>query len=835
MKFYILISVFLCISIHVFGQRLYFSGGYYYSTFICSNNSLYSWGDNEFKQLARDNSTCNYHIPCLAPSVEHIISIDGGYGSHTAAITSNKRVITWGKNYFGELGSGSFCGSGPNPICERTYPDTVVGGETGFPYLSQVVSIASGQAQIYALLQSGEVVAWGNNSFGQLGDGTYTNRADPVYVIHQNNQKLQNIKMIAAGLTHIYALTNGGEVYAWGSNIKNQLGTGNDASLIHPQKVVDSNGNPLTNITSIAAGSSFGIFLRSNGFVYGAGAYKGTDLHHVTGTPIYSIKKHAELISGGATPHASLQNVVAISAGYNHALAVVVENNQKYVVSWGDNRFPDLASSRSGALGIGAAQISQSLTPRYMLISENTRITDISSIHAGVGVSYIETYHQTSGTNRFYVSGINNKGQLGTKDFFDRQYLTRIDENLCEPICAGLIITNSYEFCTPFSEHIESGLSEDDYQFAWFYNNVFLPHETGSNLPISNPGTYNVVIIDKMGACITQTSEITVSAKEKEFEHVQNSYCGSSLLFKVAGEGDFVWYDQKNGTQIGSGNYLEIDISNAETVLADSIYQVWLEKENVCQQIPLQIVKNCNCSPTLPIVFDTTACVNRDFFVRALGDSIVWYHNADLLHPFHIGEIYHPKNLNVGSHTLYATNILHRCESSAQESALELIDCNSLYVITGQVFAEQHPQGYSRVFLYPQFSSQALDSCISNKDGVFTLFVQQNEFVTALAYAQSDTFYDTWLGNKTSKQYAHYVFADAYIGGLEIRMQQKAVHIETISLDAEIIRIDIILPSGQIIQSCESLTSCISKLEQGMFFLRIIYKNGKSELRTVIK
>ena len=813
----------------LFGQRSHFSGGYYYSTYICNNNDLLTWGDNYYKQLSRDNSEKGYETPHASPYVKNIISIDAGYGAHTLALTKNKHVISWGQNFYGELGAGVFCTPSSTTLCEREIPDTVLGGETMLTYLSNVYTIACGQAQSYALLETGEVVSWGNNSFGQLGDGSYTDRAEPIYVRVEGGDRLQNIAMISAGLTHVYALTNDGYVYAWGNNNKNQLGTGNDIAYSYPQKIVDEKGNSISNIKSISAGGNFGLFLRNDGYVYAVGAYKGTDIL-ANGTRVYSVKKHAEFVSGGETPSVHLEQVQSVSAGYSHAIATVLENNKTYVVAWGNNRFPDITSTHGGQLGIGSTNETQSLSPKYMKRSESIRVENISYIQAGVGVSYIESI------DNFFVCGTNSNGQLGTKDYFDRYYMTSIAANVCTPMCSGLNLGGNIEFCSPFKETLETQLSTDDYSFTWLKNNKILIDETNENLTIESVGVYSVYAKDKTASCLPQIASIAVHEKQKDFHIINSSFCTGDLEFKVVGEGDFTWQSTKSGFSLGTGNYINISKFFTEEIIADSIYQVWVTHENHCQSMPVQIVKNCNCNPVMPITIDTTACINRDFFTRAIGDSIIWYTTAQGNNPVHLGAIYHPKNKQIGTHFLYATNITNRCESAIDSSMLELQNCDAWAHISGVIKQEQTPAQYHKVFLIEKHTQSALDSCISDNFGAFTLFSNSPDSVTVFVESTSPHYKNTFLGNKSHAQSAHYVFADSYISNLEIRMLSITQAIEyTQKHESNIIRVEHISIDGKIISIYATMQSYLLHHKSTHSFIRIIYDDGTSQFISILQ
>ena len=94
--------------------------------------------------------------------------------SHSLALMSDGTVWAWGLNATGQLGDGT--------TTDRFTP-VQVRGENGVSYLTGVTAISAGWNHSLALRDDGTVWAWGNNSQGQIGDGTTTNRSTPVLVI----------------------------------------------------------------------------------------------------------------------------------------------------------------------------------------------------------------------------------------------------------------------------------------------------------------------------------------------------------------------------------------------------------------------------------------------------------------------------------------------------------------------------------------------------------------------------------------------------------------------------------------------------------------------------
>lgn len=159
----------------------------------------------------------------------------------------------------------------------------------------------------------GEVYAWGDNSFGQLGDGTATMRLTPVKV-----NGLANVVFISAGGFHNLALLKDGTVKAWGDNEYGQLGDGSTVKRLTPVTV-----QGLTDIVALAAGEYQSLALKSDGTVWawGNNSYGqiGIDTTIVQTTPIQ--------VEG-------LNEVIYIASGGSHCLAVTQDGK---VWAWGNN------------------------------------------------------------------------------------------------------------------------------------------------------------------------------------------------------------------------------------------------------------------------------------------------------------------------------------------------------------------------------------------------------------------------------------------------------------------------------------------------------------------
>src|SRR5262249_22632679 len=134
--------------------------------------------------------------------------------------------------------------------------------------LSGIVAIAAGDTHSLAIDGQGNVWAWGDNSDGQLGDGSFTNRALPVHVQGPGGSGvLSGIVGIAGGSAHSIALKSDGTVWAWGLDVSGQLGTGTTTSsaplgIATPVETKDASGaQALTGIAAVSAGNSHSMAL----------------------------------------------------------------------------------------------------------------------------------------------------------------------------------------------------------------------------------------------------------------------------------------------------------------------------------------------------------------------------------------------------------------------------------------------------------------------------------------------------------------------------------------------------------------------------------------------
>ena len=292
-----------------------------YHTCAITTGGVKCWGINFNGQLG-DGSTTNRSSPVdVTGLASGETAISAGYG-HTCALASGGGAKCWGGDNFGQLGNGT--------LVQRSTAQDVTGLASG------VTAIAAGDVDACAVTSAGGVKCWGNNGWGQLGDGTLNLHSTPV-----------DVTGLASGATSIAvnglfacALVSGASsgdpkqlgVKCWGFNVSGQLGNGTTTASSTP---VDVTGLA-SGVTAISAGYDHACALVSAGGVKCWGSNQFGQL----GNGATKNSSTAVAVAGLAS------GVTAISAGYDHACAVVSGGGVK---CWGNNALGQLGDGTTTA------------------------------------------------------------------------------------------------------------------------------------------------------------------------------------------------------------------------------------------------------------------------------------------------------------------------------------------------------------------------------------------------------------------------------------------------------------------------------------------------------
>ena len=308
-------------------------------------------------------------------------AISAGY-AHTVALKNDGSLSAWGKNNLGQLGDGTTnaslnpkqIGTGYKAIAAGKGPDT---------------------AFTLAIKTDGSLWAWGNNTHGQLGDGTTTESLSPTQI-----GSATGYLAVAAGYYHSVALKSDGSLWAWGRNDHGQLGDGTTTNSSIPKQIGTD-----TSYRAIAAGESHTVALKSDGSLW-----------------TWGLNHHGQLGNGPSgidslVPQKIGTGYSVIDAGKYHTAAIKSDGS---LWTWGYNDF--------GQLGDGSI-IGKSV-PRQVGTD-----TNYSAVAAGYGHTVA-----VKQTGELWATGSNLYGSLGDG--------TIVDSLVPKLIGAGYIATAAGNFHT---------------------------------------------------------------------------------------------------------------------------------------------------------------------------------------------------------------------------------------------------------------------------------------------------------------------------------------------------------------------------------------------------
>jgi alpha-tubulin suppressor-like RCC1 family protein len=199
------------------------SAGYASTCALNENGGVKCWGRNTFGSLGNgttDDSLVPVDVSGLTSGVTAIASGSG----HTCALLADGGVECWGWNSSGQLGDST--------TVDRLMPVSVTGLTSG------IVGIAAGNYHSCALTVNGAVKCWGDNDVGQVGDGSYYDRNTPVVVTGLSS----GLMGIAGGNRHSCAVSVRGYIKCWGYNYFGQLGDGTNTDRFTPVDVIGFGG-----------------------------------------------------------------------------------------------------------------------------------------------------------------------------------------------------------------------------------------------------------------------------------------------------------------------------------------------------------------------------------------------------------------------------------------------------------------------------------------------------------------------------------------------------------------------------------------------------------------
>lgn len=355
---------------------------------------LFAFGENFSGELgnATNNATNNPNpIPALVAlpgEVGPVTQVAAG-AAHSLVVTSSGQLYAFGDNYYGELGYTPNSGtSAPNPT-----PTLVsLPGEVG-----TVTQVAAGDEYSLVVTSSGQLYAFGDNQYGQLGittnSGTKNPNATPTLVSLPG--EVGAVTRVAASSEHSLVVTSSGQLYAFGDNYYGELGnaTNNHSATPNPTPTLVTLPGASGGVSEVAAGTYNSLAVTASGQLYSFGYNYYGELGSTTNSGTTNPNPTPTLV----TLPAAVGSVTQVAAGETHAL-VATTSGQLY--AFGDNQL--------GQLGTTTNSGTTNPNPTPTLVTLPGEVGSVTQIAAGEYDSLAVT-----SAGQLYAFGLNEYGELG--------------------------------------------------------------------------------------------------------------------------------------------------------------------------------------------------------------------------------------------------------------------------------------------------------------------------------------------------------------------------------------------------------------------------------------
>jgi alpha-tubulin suppressor-like RCC1 family protein len=613
-------------SLCAYAQDARITGGNSISGMICSNGDVYTWGKNDaglMGSLGNGSASTPVTSPLkvLFPTNDPYFSTvlvkpvsmyaaDAGSGQTFTSMDCYGGAWSWGFN-----GTNFITGTG-SAASAVTVPARVLKGETPggaaihaslANYLVDVKHIAGGNESGFAILKDRTAVGWGENSFGQLGNGTTADAPAPKYIRNPDGSILTGVIQIDAGDQTGFVLVDPdgdgiGTVYSFGGASVRQLGRNATATANSgaettndpwARPVIMKDGSQLGGIVTIAAGDAMGFAIDTAGLIWAWGNNGWGDLCGTGYAGGHSDPKPVAAGEWGTTAGAGLGEpylkAKSIAAGQGFGMAVSIDGKP---MAWGNNGACGAAAA-GGNIGDGTS--TNRSTPVFIKRSAGVVDNNIASISSGdTWGFYITT------TNLIYTWGNNALGTLGIGSTACQSYAVALTPacSLPDPSPATLISPRDMGLCPSSSQLLNSGFSvsatiASSYTITWerSTNNgaswtvVQTGTGTSPTYTATQTGMYKVTVKyigTNIPCALDSKDSISLYPYTMPFT-TSGSFCPPNGTFTVTNNAGYTglydWYNDANvGTKL-NGAYttsLTIPVSQAVYDNVNNTYTVWV-------------------------------------------------------------------------------------------------------------------------------------------------------------------------------------------------------------------------------------------------------------------
>ena len=355
-----------------------------FSCALHENGSIDCFGEGFSGQLGNGDFYSS-DLPVRVLDIDDATAISAG-SFHVCALHADSSVSCWGSNSQGQIGNGESGGFYSDEYqADVSSPWPVLG-------IEDAIAVSAGSTHTCVLHSDSTVSCWGNNSYGQLGngekgDGWEDDSADSVVPVQVKN--ITDAIAIDAGAGFTCALHRNQTVSCWGFNGSGQLGTGQIGE--EPSSAVPQQVEGVADAVSLSVSFAYACVIHEGG---NASCW-GRNWSGQLGNGIHSDDERDDTVNSAVpVPVKNLYDAIEISTGYSHACALLRNGT---ISCWGNNE--------NGQIGIGGFFYVRTTAARVDVVN----VADAGAVAAGGN-------HTCALREGGTVScwGSNSHGQLGS-------------------------------------------------------------------------------------------------------------------------------------------------------------------------------------------------------------------------------------------------------------------------------------------------------------------------------------------------------------------------------------------------------------------------------------